>query len=901
MSWFHAVRARLSLLSRRATESRMDDEIRLHIELETERLVREQQLDPIEARRRAFVAFGGVQEHKETLREGRGTAWLGSVQLDLKLGLRMLVKYPGLTLVGGLAMAFGVWFGAVTFQMFGIFSSSELPLPGGDRIVRIMYWNAKTLQDEDPVLYDYQLWSSARSITDFGAYRDASVNLLGAGGSAEPAVAAEVTASAFRIAPERPLLGRVLDASDARAGAPPVVLLGYGVWTRRFEADSTIVGRSVRLGAGFATVVGVMPEGYAFPTSHELWLPLRTDLPGVEPRRGAAISVFGRLAAGTTLAAAQAELASYGRRLAAEHPATHAQLMPRVLPYTQMSVPTGAMMQVKALTFFFVVVLVVVVCSTVALLLFARAAARETEILVRSALGASRRRIVGQLFAEALVLAAVATVGGLAAAQFALTRWGRPYLEVNFGRLPFWYDFDLSPLTIGYGLALAVIGAVVAGVMPARKITRGLGTQLRAGTAGGGVVSFGGVWTAVIVTQVAITVMFPAVVMLVRSESQRISSYDLGFATQEYLGVTLGIQGPPEDSPSPDADSALARRLTSSVEALRRRMEAEPGVAGVTFVDRLPGDYHINRDLEVVSLPDKPGYSVETGRIDPSYFAVLQASVGGRAFTSADLSPGARVVIVDQGFTDLVMAGRNPIGHHVRIGSGQPADSIAAQWPLYQIVGMVRELGMSHLVQRERPAGVYLPFVPGSQGAVNMIVHGRGDPLAIAPRVRELATAVDPALRVEQMIRLDQVATPLLWFLGLWMRVIIGLSAVALLLSLSGIYAVLSYTVARRTREIGVRVALGASARGVITSIFRRPLTQVTLGVLAGIVLIGGAAIALQQTQQFAGLKGRGLTLGEIGLLAGYGVLMLGVCAFACVVPTMRALRVQPTEALRAE
>jgi len=901
MSWFHAARARLRLLSRRATESRMDDEIHFHIEMETQRLVREEQLAPDEARRRALVAFGGVQQHKETLREGRGTAWLGGVSLDLKLGLRMLVKYPGLTVVGGLAMAFGIWFGAVTFEMFGLVTSAKLPLPDGARIVRIVYWDSKTLEDEDPVLYDYQLWRSVRSITDVGAYRDASVNVLGAGGSAQPAVAAEVTASAFRIAPERPLLGRVLDESDARAGAPPVVLLGYDVWTRRFEADPTIVGRSVQLGNSFATVIGVMPEGYAFPVSHELWLPLRTDLPGVQARSGVAINVFGRLAAGTTLDAAQAELTSYGQRLAAEHPATHTQLEPRVLPYTQTSVPNGDMMKVKALTFVFVVVLVVVVCSTVALLLFARAAARETEILVRSALGASRRRIMAQLFAEALVLAGVATVAGLAAAQLALARWGAPYLEMNYGRLPFWYEFNLSPVTIGYALALAVIGAVVAGVMPARKITRGLGTQLRAGTAGGGVVSFGGVWTAVIVTQVALTVMFPAVVMLVRSESQRIASYDLGFTTEEYLGVALGIQGAEEESPSPGTDSALARRLTTSVEALRRRMEAEPGVAGVTFVDRLPGDYHIDRRIEVASLPGKPSFWVETARIDPSYFAVLQAPGGGRGFTSADLSPNARVIIVDQGFADVVMGGQNPIGHQVRIGSGQAADSIVAQWPLYEIVGMVKNLGMSHLVQRGRPAGLYLPFVPGSQGAVNMIVHGRGDPLAIAPRVRELATAVDPALRVEQMTRLDQAATPLLWFLGLWIRIIIGLSAVALLLSLSGIYAVLSYAVARRTREIGVRVALGASARRVITSIFKRPLTQVTLGVLAGIVLIAGAAIMIQQTQEFAGMKGRGLTLGEIALLAGYGVLMLGVCTLACVVPTLRALRVQPTEALRAE
>jgi ABC-type antimicrobial peptide transport system permease subunit len=182
-----------------------------------------------------------------------------------------------------------------------------------------------------------------------------------------------------------------------------------------------------------------------------------------------------------------------------------------------------------------------------------------------------------------------------------------------------------------------------------------------------------------------------------------------------------------------------------------------------------------------------------------------------------------------------------------------------------------------------------------------MIVRGRADPLSIAPRVRELAMVVDPAIRVEQITRLDQVTTPLLWLLGLWTKIIIGLTAVALLLSLAGIYAVLSYTVARRTREIGVRVALGASARRVITSVFKRPLTQVTLGVIAGIVLIVLAATAAGKSTQFKGTAVGVLTLGDAALLVGYAILMVGVCTLACVVPTLRALRVQPTEALRTE
>jgi predicted permease len=828
-------------------------------------------------------------------------SWASGISLDLKLGLRMLVKYPGLTVIGGLAMAFGIWFGSVAFQMFSVITSTKLPLPDGDRIVKIQNLDIKTSQDEDRVLYDYQIWRAAKSLTDVGAFSHRSVNLVGTVTSAAPVVAAEITASAFRIAPARPVLGRVLNESDEQAGAPPVVVLGYDVWTRRFESDPQIIGRHVQLGGGFATVVGVMPEGYAFPVAHELWIPLRTDVPGLEPRRGIQIGVFGRLADGHTFESAQAEVTTIAQRIAGEHPETHAQIQSHVLPYAQGGITSNDELQVVALTYAFIVALVVVVCSTVALLLFARAASRETELLVRSALGASRRRIVTQLFAEALVLSGVATIVGLLGAQLALSRLGRPYIEANYDLLPFWYDFNLSPAAIVFALALAVIGAVVAGVMPARKITRGLGTQLRAGTTGGGV-HFGGIWTAVIIVQVTLTVMFPAVVMLLHSETNRIANKTAGFPEHEYLGVEVAIDPPSAEPLSPEAMAALGARFSTSMETLRQRLEAEPGVAGVTFASALPHDYHAERRIAVESLPDSALFWVATARIDPGYFDVLQSPVlQGRAFTSGDLSPDARVVIVDQGFAELVMPGRNVIGQRVRISTTTTVDSNWAELPWYEIVGVVKELGMAFVLERSRTAGVYLPLVPASRINLNILVRGRGDPNALPPRVRDLAAAVDPALRIEKATRIDQIKTPLLWFISLWQKIIMGMTGVTLLLSLSGIYAVLSFIVARRTREVGVRVALGANARRVITALFRRPLLHVSLGVIAGTILIAVAAIGVQHTEEFSGIPPRGLTGGEIALLAGYGIAMLGVCALACIVPAVRALRVQPMEALRAE
>lgn len=904
MSWFHGVRARLRLLSRRTAESRIDREIGFHIDMETDRLVREQQLDRDEARRRALVTFGGVQQHRETLREGRGAAGLSGLSLDLRLGFRMLAKYPGLTIVGGLAMAFGIWFGAMMLEMVGLVMTTKLPFPDADRIVQIDLWDQKANKEEPRALYDFQAWqSSLHSVTDLGAYRDVSTNIVGADSAAYPAAAAEITASAFRIATDRPLHGRTLMPSDQRAGAPPVVVLGYELWRDRFGADPTIIGRTVRLGSGYATAVGVMPEGFGFPIAHELWVPFRTDVAGIAPRSGPSIKVFGKLTAEATGASARAELTSIARRLAAESPTTHAQLQPLLKPYAEPGFNSSDDIKATILMYAFVVALLVVVCSTVALLLFARAASRETEILVRSALGASRGRIVTQLFAEALVLGGVAVVVALAGAQLALVNWGKPYLEVNYGRLPFWYEFNVSPTTVLISCGLAVLGAAIAGIIPARKITRGLGAQLKVGTSGGGGVKFGGVWTAVIIVQVAFTVALPTVVLLLRSEINRVEAYDMGFETERYLAVKVGMEQLPAEESGDTAKIAESRaRFAMLLATYRRRLEAEPGVAGVTFVDELPGEHHRATRVELSSLGDKTLHLAAMAGIDPSYFSVLgHTPLAGRAFTEADLAGESRVVIVDQAFVDSVMRGRNPVGHRVRIGSWRQFDTAAAQLPHYEVVGVVKDLGMSAMSMPQRWPGMYFPAVPGSRGALQMLVHARGEPLTLVPRIRELATAVDPTLRLETIERMDRLADPHLWFMRLWMRVVIGMTGIALLLSLSGIYAVLAYTVARRTREIGVRAALGASARSIIIATFRRPLIQVTLGVLAGAILVGFVSSIIGNTTQFEGVRATGLSVSDVALLVSYAALMLGVCLLACVVPTWRALRVQPTEALRAE
>jgi putative ABC transport system permease protein len=905
----------------------MDEEMRFHVDMEAERLQRERGLDAVEARRQAAVAFGGVEKYKEAGRDARGLGWLSGLPLDLKLGGRMLVKYPGLTIVGGLAMAFAIWVGVVVFEMVMLFVSPTLPLPEGDRIVQLRNWDVQASSPEPRALHDFVVWrGSMRTVTDFGAWEDVTRNLTGRDGEARPVRVAAITASGFRVAATRPLLGRALVPADEQAGAPPVVVLGHDVWRVRFAADSAIVGQTVQLGDAYPTVVGVMPDGFTFPVAHEAWTPFRPDVLDDAPRSGPAITIFGRLAPGATLDAAQAELAALGRRAATELPETHEHLRPQVMPYAQMFAISMAADEggiVFALLQLFVLMLLVLVCGNVALLLFARAATREGEIIVRSALGASRRRIVLQLFAEALVLGALAAVVGLTAAHIALSQVGMPFLEATMGQVPFWLDLRLSPATVLYACALTVLGAGIAGVLPGLKVTRGLGSRLREGTAGAGGLRFGGVWTAVIVAQVAVTVVFPGVALVELKELDRIRSYDVGFAAEEYLAVSLAMDAPP----GADADSATMAahrtRFATVLETLRQRAAAEPGVVGVTFANRLPRtdsrswSVALDDSASVAAPPvvapsgaagapvaPRPLRSTKVAHVDPSYFDVLEAPIlAGRGFRTADLAPEARVAIVDQGFVDLVLLGHSPIGRRVRIATGPtPVTGPEAEsLPWFEIVGVVKELGMIGAEEPGRVAGLYLPATPGSGFPPHMMIHTRGDPVAIVPRVRAIAGTVDPTLRLSEFQRMDQVASDYLRILGMLLRTTLVMTAVALLLSLAGIYAVLSYTVARRTREIGVRVALGANRRRVLTAIFRRPLTQVGLGVAVGFILVTAGAVVISGHVPDQPLSWGGLSLGQIALLLAYGAFMLGVCLLACVVPTRRALQVDPMVAMRVE
>jgi putative ABC transport system permease protein len=878
-SFLHADRAEMELAR----------EIAAHLQLLEDKFIA-QGLGAEEARHAARRAFGGVEQVKEHQRDTRSFRWLDGLSLDFKLGARMLIKHPGLTLVGGLAMALAVAVGATYFEFATLAVDPRLPLPDGDRVVAIRTWDTAAARVERRTAHDFLAWrAQLESVREIGAFRTVEQNLILGDGAAEPAEVAEISATAFQLVRVEPMLGRTLLDADERPGAPSVLVIGYDIWQRRFGGDASVVGRTVRLGRVPTVVVGVMPMGFAFPVAHGLWTPLRLTAEDHEPGHGPAIQVFGRLAPGVTIQRAQAELSTVASRAAGNFPETHGHLRPEVVPYARsfFDLDIGGR-ALYAINLFFVLFLILV-CGNVAALMFARAATRESEILVRTALGASRGRIVMQLFVEALVLGAVAAAVGLAAAVFEL-RWLFAVLEADGGRrMPFWFKAGVSPTTVLYAVGLTALGAAIAGVLPALKVTSGIGTRLREAKAGGRGLSFGGVWTVVIVSQVAVMVALPSATFFVRRHVTQVQSLDVGFRAQEYLSVRLEANR--QDVAAGGAEMSrpeLRARFRAICDELSRRLSAEPGVRAVTFADHLPRTHHPRRRIEVDDAGPGPDaavpHRVSTATVAPDFFDVLGVPIlVGRGFHSGDLD-----VVVNQSFVDRVLKGGYPIGRRMRYLTGD-SDAASTPGPWHEIVGVVTDAGMIGDDVAES-AGVYHARTSGMEMPVHMAVHVNGKPESFAPRLRVIATAVDPTLRLRDLMPLDAVGSSL-WlefnFLG---QVLAIVSAVALLLALAGIYSVMSFTVSRRTREIGIRVALGADARWIVASVFSRAAAQVGLGIAAGGFLV------CVLTQAVTGLAAQ-----EVLAVTAYMLLMMGVCMLACIVPTRRALAVEPTEALRAD
>jgi predicted permease len=806
--------------------------------------------------------------------------------LDWKLGARLLRKYPALTIVGGVSLAGAIALGAVGIELAGELLYKRLPFEDGGRVVRLETQDTAASRVEARVLYDFAIWQrSLKTVTELGAARLSERNVLTGEGRVESLRVAEITASAFPLTRVPPLLGRPLQPADDVAGAAPVVVLAYEVWQRQFLQDPAIVGRSVTVGRTARTVVGVMPPRFGFPRNQQLWVPF--PLYDAPPREGPPVEVFGRLAEGASWKDAAAELDVVSARLAADHPATHAQLRTRVRAFAGRT-PGDPLRPEDLAVHAIVLLLLGAVSANVATLIFARTAMRESEMVVRHALGASRARVISQIVTEGLVLALAASVLGLVIAQTTVRyAWARASQIIGDG-LPFWVDLRLEPATIAYALLLAVVAAGLIGVLPALKAPRAsVSAGLQGITGTGGTMKFGGIWSFIIGAQVACTLLFVPAAVGIFSNSQQEESKWAAFPTEHYLTFRLrmddealaGERGVPDER-------RIGARRARAYEELASRLRQEPGVTHVTISDSLPAaspewaQVEIQRDG---SPPARLEGTYEGGFempvVGPEYHAAFGAEiVAGRGLHAADAAAPNHPVVVTEAF--MRKAGWNPVGARVRT---LPRRGEEKPGPWHEIVGVVTKTGMdggAEYIYRAASAAELDPIV------VSVRVAGNAAPLAT--RVAALGRQVDAGLQLrdiatlEELVAREQGST-------VFARMVVGsIMFGAVVFSAAGLYALMAVAVARRTREIGIRIALGANPRHVLGSVFARASRQLGGGIIAGNTLI-----------LLLAWRADSLTTDLLVSSVITSIVMAGVGVLACAAPARRALRVQPTEALR--
>ena len=878
---------------------------------------------PADAARLARTAAGGHVQALEALREQRGLPWLASSWLDIRLGFRLLIRNWGLTLVAGLAMTLTIGIAAVVFAAFDLVLWSPLPLDEGERIAAIQVWDRQAGRRRDTTWEDVERWrDSLQSFEDVGAFQTIRRNIITPDGSVELAEIGEISAAGLRIARVSPLLGRPIADADAAPAAPPVVVIGHEVWQRRFNGASDVIGRELRLGRVVHTVVGVMPEGFEFPFNFRYWVPLRRAPHGVLRNTGPEGVVFGRLAPGATLARAHAEVSALGilppmrpgaprEEGSSEARPDRDAVAPRVVPYTFAftgDFEPGELGLLWSLSSLLLVLLLLPPCANIAILNYARTVTRQQEFAARHALGGSRARIVWQLFIEALVLtAAAAAVALMLVRVVSIVAAGR--LQEIPGGPPFWMTFGVSYRTLLFVAGLAVAGGAVSGLVPALQATRrltGLGPGALAGRTS---LRLGATWTTLVIVQVAFSVGVLPLAAELAWGTLRTGVVGPGFTAEEFATARVALDG---EQPGLDADEAARQRATEPESARRqrallfatrqrelaRRLLAEPGILRVSAALRPPGEEPwVFVDIEGREAPTDvvngrlPGLLARFNHVDPAFFEMYQVpGLAGRGFDQADVSTESDAVIVNRNFAETLAPAGHALGHRFRYvrqtESGWPHGPQPDRW--YEIVGVVGNLPVT---TDARVA--YHAAGPGQIHPTHLQLRVRGSQSGLADRLRVVSASVDPTLQVDEIRTLAEIYREHRFGDNLGALTIGAVTGSLLLLSAAGLYALLSFTVAQRRREIGIRSALGAPPGHLLTAVFRRAFWQIATGSAAGML----AAYLVRRYVPIEQIGGVPIP----GILPAAAGLMLLVGGLASVGPARRGLRIDPTEALRSE
>lgn len=884
-AWIKTVFSRVaSSVQRRKVEQEFERELSTHLAMLTQENLREGMTEE-EAARAARVRLGGISQLKEINRDLRGLPLLETLLQDVRYALRTLRKKPGYAAVCGLTLALGIGANTAIFSVVYAVVLKPLPYPDSQRLFTIFQQRTQDASVQGGFSYT-DLQDVIAQDSAFTGMTGVSAHELTLTGRGDPFIVrvADATPGLFNVFEQRPILGRAFRSEDGEPGAANVVILGETVWRAIFAADQGIIGASINLDKRAYTIIGVMPARFSFPlvsSAREIWIPVGQD-PQFESwmslRARHWLLTTGRLKPGISVAEAQSELKAIGERLAKQFPDEDAGWEIRLIPLQQLLV--GDVRTPMLILLGAVGLVLVIACANLANLLLARASARRHEIAVRIALGASRGRIVRQLMSETAVLGAL---GG--AAGVLLAYWGvGALISLMPKSVPQPNLIRVDPVVLGFALAISILAILLFGLVPALFTARPDPQPMlrESGTRGGEGATGRRARQVLAGAEIALaTVLLVAAGLLIRS-FWKLTSVNPGFEIAHIIKANISL---------PRAQYGTPRQWLGFTSDLLGRVQAEPGMREAAFVVPTPlADRGITVPIQIIGRPATEGESL-TGKYvaaTPNYLHVMGIPlIAGRFFTDDDALTTPQVTVVSAAFARIYFPNENPIGNQIRFSfPGNPEITRV-------IVGIAADIRDSTLGEEPKPM-MYVPFAQAPLWGGDIVVNANLPAAGAINAIRRDVLAIDRDLPIGDISRMPDalsadVAQPR------FRTELIGLFAgMAVLIAAIGIFGVISYSVSCRTREIGVRVAMGASRGRILKMIFRETLVLAAWGMALGIA--GAlAATRLVGHMLFGVSPNDPMTLGAVAL----GILAVG--AGAAYLPARRAMQVDPLAALRHE
>jgi putative ABC transport system permease protein len=800
---------------------------------------------------------------------------------DIHYALRRLVKAPGFTFVAVVTLALGIGANSAIFSVVNGVLLKPLPYPESDRLVGVYHVYDKSREVmSGPNFID--VTRAAASLENAAAVSTSGIILTGEGDPVRLAIA-RVSASLFNVLRVRPALGRTFNADEDTPGRTDVVVLSHGLWQTRFGSDPNVIGRRIQMDGVAKEVIGVMPASFSYPEGREAWLPIAYDESFVSKQRGAwYLRVVARLKPGITPAQSAAEVETLGRNLARQYPDANEGLGMTTFPLHEAMV--GDIRRSVFVLLGAVGFVLLIACANVANLLLARAAGRESEMAVRSALGAGRGRLVRQLLTECVILSLAGGALGLL-----LGVWGVAFLvSLKPQGIPRLDAVTVDATVILFTAGIAVVTGLLFGMVPALHATRfGLSGSLKEGGRGA-VTSRGGARArgTLVIVEMALAVMLLAGAGLLMRSFLRLQSVDPGFDPSQTLSFELSL---------PDSRYKADPPRFAFFDQLLPRLRALPGVSSAEAVMALPlSGMNFNISFSVAGRPPVPPAqepAMEVRVATPGYFSAIGIPLKrGRWFTDDDRDGTPRVTLLTESAAQKYFPNEDPIGKTINLGWGRGAGKGKAGGAVVGIIGDVKEAGLNEPAAPE----IYLPYRQWPITSMSVVMKTTTPPESLAGAVQQEVHAIDPNLPVSNIGSLEKIISKSISQPRFYMLLLSIFASVALLLAAIGIFGVLSYAVSQRTREIGIRMALGAPGRTVVNLIVRQAMILVASGIAAGTI----AGLLVSETMAkmlFSVTPTDPVTFG------GVAAVLVGVALFASYLPARRATRVDPIVALRAE